>query len=232
MTENNQSTLDRSGSILLTITVLAAIIFGGYFLVSEYLVVSHGHPPVARSKADMRSLATGIESYLVDNHAYPPHTYDPSRKVLWAGPADVPTFDQRYSLTTPVSFVSRYPIDYYNSAGRGDTTFSWWTNGRDWFLASMGPDGDFDIDYRHFERAITYIAVDDDGTTHWAQDGAISETYFTLHSFDSTNGSFSSGDLFHFSGTNPAFGPSVAPSYSPRFPDDITRTSPSERSNP
>jgi len=54
---------------------------------------------VSRSKADMRSLATAIESYMVDNNQYPP-----SAEILWQG---------------PVKYITSGPQDPYALAGKG-----------------------------------------------------------------------------------------------------------------
>lgn len=65
---------------------------------------------VARCKADMRSLATGVETYAVDNNRYPLYgqikpdgtVYEPA---ISAGLYDLNEFPM-YHLTTPIAYVT------------------------------------------------------------------------------------------------------------------------------
>lgn len=56
---------------------------------------------VSRAKSDIRSMATALESYKVDNNKYPPSKINP----LMA---------RAFRLTTPVSYMSTIPIDIFN----------------------------------------------------------------------------------------------------------------------
>jgi type II secretion system protein G len=67
---------------------------------------------VARVKADMRSLATGIESYAVDNNLYP---------IASQWVAVFNRFNARmHGLTTPIAYMSSLPADTFR---RSENTF-------------------------------------------------------------------------------------------------------------
>src|SRR5688572_12402554 len=66
---------------------------------------------VTRTRADMRTIATGIESYRVDNNAYPPQSDYPRRALVPSGGATA-VFDAGFHsrtpswLTTPVAHIT------------------------------------------------------------------------------------------------------------------------------
>lgn len=75
----------------------------------------------ARVQADMRSLATALETYYVDHNAYPlnghgnldyPRTYSNFMNVHYT-PAPGTSLDQYcvFSLTTPISYITSFPVD-------------------------------------------------------------------------------------------------------------------------
>jgi len=75
---------------------------------------------VARAMADMRSLATGIESYFVDYNAYPRGRPEGADK-----PNYVPLSRRMVTLTTPVAYITRIPPDVFPATGwngEGGTT--------------------------------------------------------------------------------------------------------------
>ncbi|HOE95772.1 MAG TPA: prepilin-type N-terminal cleavage/methylation domain-containing protein [Candidatus Sumerlaeota bacterium] len=108
---------------------------------------------VSRMKADLRTLATAVEAYAVDNNAYPPHRADDGGEI---------GYPERYvPLTTPVAYIASIPArDVFHQedvTGQGGS-LEWvsWTNidnfpathaldpARDthrWMLRSRGPDG-------------------------------------------------------------------------------------------
>ena len=81
---------------------------------------------VSRAKADMRSLATAIEGYMVDSGRYPP------------------TLD---SLTTPTAYIRYVPTDRMSprSWWRKQTPIKYFANSDNWLLWSAGPDADYDL---------------------------------------------------------------------------------------
>ncbi|MFP4381280.1 MAG: prepilin-type N-terminal cleavage/methylation domain-containing protein [Candidatus Sumerlaeia bacterium] len=71
---------------------------------------------VGRVKADLRSLATGLESYAVDNNHYPPYgRIDPTGTTI-EYPAKVNNINDMMSfcgpgLTTPVAYITNMFVD-------------------------------------------------------------------------------------------------------------------------
>jgi type II secretion system protein G len=63
---------------------------------------------VSRARADMRSLATALESYCVDNGRYPPN-------VLHEGVRVAPEM-----LTTPMAYITSIPHDPFRTEREGD----------------------------------------------------------------------------------------------------------------
>jgi prepilin-type N-terminal cleavage/methylation domain-containing protein len=142
---------------------------------------------VSRSVADMRSLATALEAYAVDNNKYPVIPAYPN--YGW----DLPAIYMK-PLTTPVAFITSLPkytwkpftldwgngpfvVDYYyyedyvSFYSPGGLPWTIWDvsgNSR-WYLSAAGPDGDLDQD--------------------WTGAGSNNQPY------DATNGTMSSGDL-------------------------------------
>ncbi len=170
---------------------------------------------VAHVRADMRSLATALESYFIDNMAYPSQglAEGPAR---WQGriPSGVPTihsdmpvgsgarrmiaFRTRvvhpsmqhplhiHTLTTPVRFLRSYPPDRF--ADSHGATFGYFNDNSGWIIWSPGPDRDEN-------------APDGPGDV-----GAKVEFLYTsavaqptpsllMYSYDPTNGLWSGGDI-------------------------------------
>lgn len=111
---------------------------------------------VSRTKADFRTLATGFESYAVDNFKYPPD-FD-SGIYGFTPPNEYLTYA---SITTPVAYLTSAPRDiFFRLPGKpggyfdywgGDavdtyaqndpTRIAWEREGVRWFVYTSGPDG-------------------------------------------------------------------------------------------
>jgi hypothetical protein len=153
---------------------------------------------VLRVKNDMRSMATAIESYYIDNNSYPAFTTDvaqsihsgPSQKSPsegWRLPAfRIQTVDtiplQFMTLTTPVAYMTRYPDDPFTNQQGHTYQFYSISNGNGWILWSPGPDGKYDIDWQKYE-------LNPEETTKTLN-------ILALKSYDPTNGTISGGDLW------------------------------------
>jgi len=107
---------------------------------------------IARVRADMRSIAVALESYRVDQPAYPPYFLSPTIRVQ-------PTSARLRPLTTPIAYITTIPMDIfgihandpnydsydYVDEESGHRFFSppydyQWTYGHAWIMNSMGPD--------------------------------------------------------------------------------------------
>ncbi|MFH0793881.1 MAG: prepilin-type N-terminal cleavage/methylation domain-containing protein [bacterium] len=106
---------------------------------------------VSRVKADHRSLATGLESYYVDNNLYPAWDCGLRGANAFAGATSgarkIHTFriktsatDPLLTLTTPTAYITNYfPDPFANTKG---STFGYYADTAGWILYSYGPDTD------------------------------------------------------------------------------------------
>ncbi len=120
---------------------------------------------VARVQADMKALATALETYRLDRNDYP-HIFPPT----W--------MDERYRpLTTPVSYMTSIPLDPFNtnpldtSSGPKDSSnrfgnYDYWTrlaaNGNQrgaayWGQLTAFPQGKYEWQLRGFGPAQSWI---------------------------------------------------------------------------
>jgi type II secretion system protein G len=152
------------GFTLIELLIVVAIIAILAAIAVPNFLEAQTRSKVSRAKADMRTVATAIESYQVDHNKYP-----------WTGGAQ----ESRYAyLTTPVSYITSIPPDPFGTGQPGTFTMPtgylgfytydfvvsyapeiWWGAGaatyfvdllkdaqisspesKGWYLASMGPD--------------------------------------------------------------------------------------------
>lgn len=195
-------TTKRWGFTLIELLIVVAIIAILAAIAVPNFLEAQVRAKVSRCRADMRSIATALESYHVDNSQYP-HTYEFERGC---GNAHIGYYEALTRLTTPVSHITSVPTDpfvdaedwwdkdyiYYNRKNRsryaeecenapdGD---SWWffpmydnSTGGQWMLRGYGPDriGNWTQGY--------YEGIN------------ISQT----EEYDSTNGTMSIGDIIRY----------------------------------
>ena len=130
---------------------------------------------VSRAHEDMRSIATGLESYFVDNNNYP---YDPG--TGWIDPSGYygnPKFQGLRPITTPIAYLTSLPKDpFIPPTDNWPDTYVYYCIQKVlpygpyagvmyWQLSSFGPDKDADF-------------------------------YFIQ--YDPTNGTVSNGDIFRW----------------------------------
>jgi prepilin-type N-terminal cleavage/methylation domain-containing protein len=181
-------THSRHGFTLIELLIVIGIIAILALIAIPNFLQAQVRAKVSRVQADMRSIASGLESYCVDWATYPPDGNGPPYAGLIA-------------MTTPVAYLTQMVPDVFNLGfvdGRTGQHFG--TNdpntkrlfelgtgnpaGRDvafpatvWALASYGPDQDDDTDL-------------------------IGEYPFTQYScpYDPTNGTVSNGDIYRVGG--------------------------------
>jgi type II secretion system protein G len=142
---------------------------------------------VARVKADTRTISLALEAYAVDYNKYvfPVHWTEPGGQGNAMSPplpdpthaAHAQAWQELYQLTTPVDYLSSYPLDGFRlHLGTAQFDYHYWYYGKynpqhqktmKWLLASYGPDQDFDGGY--------------DWNPDWI--------------YDPTNGTISNGDI-------------------------------------
>ncbi len=138
---------------------------------------------VSRVRSDMRSLATAIESYKIDQSAYPP------KRALSIRDSNATSTNEQitiYStvdrLTTPVAYINSISNDSF-SPNESDP-FGYIKAENAWLLYSRGPDKVFDLNLI-------------DGSEVWAEK-SISDKVI-INTYDPTNGYRSTGDIWKVS---------------------------------
>jgi prepilin-type N-terminal cleavage/methylation domain-containing protein len=114
------------GFTLIELLIVVAIIAILAAIAIPNFLAAQTRAKVSRAKAEMRSLATALESYEVDNNRYP-HTFTPRPgfTIGWTSFDLLPPYLLRIiRLTTPISYISTIPIDIFNPGSDA------WSTGR------------------------------------------------------------------------------------------------------
>lgn len=108
------------GFTLIELLVVVAIIAIIAAIALPNFLAAQTRSKVARARADLKSIVTGLETYRIDNNAYPTHHYSdvPSAQlefhiggevITWGQPD--PGWDGRNPITTPIAYLTRMPED-------------------------------------------------------------------------------------------------------------------------
>jgi type II secretion system protein G len=100
------------GFTLIELLIVVAIIAILAAIAVPNFLEAQTRAKVSRAKADMRSLATAIEAYRVDNNRYP---------VAWFQPPIIYIEDRWRQLTTPIAYITAIPPDVFGD--RVDMSF-------------------------------------------------------------------------------------------------------------
>ena len=102
---------------------------------------------VASVQAEMATIVTGLESYYVDNNAYPFASYGHSTDGGCDSTFDLTnrdmgltTMTNNMGLTTPISYLTSMPRDIFSKEGLHWYGYMGWKSR--WILTSYGPDTD------------------------------------------------------------------------------------------
>ncbi len=114
----------RNGFTLIELLIVVAIIAILAAIAVPNFLEAQTRSKVSRVKADLRSLATAAEAYLVDWNVYPTYHYlSPSPGGAspefffggnaFAGGAPDPAWDGKNQITTPISYITSIPNDVF-----------------------------------------------------------------------------------------------------------------------
>ncbi len=112
--------MKQKGFTLIELLIVVAIIAILAAIAIPNFLAAQIRSKVSRTQADIRSIATGLESYMVDNNEYPPY----GRVIASSYEIEFPALQnemygpQEYvsrGLTTPVAYITSIPTDPFAS---------------------------------------------------------------------------------------------------------------------
>lgn len=207
----------KKGFTLIELLIVVAIIAILAAIAVPNFLEAQVRAKVSRVKNDQRSLATGIETYYVDNNVYPVdartgrlaggmnnvNRYLNPSITDTSGLAQVPSFAARQTgatsfatLTTPIAYITSYFADPFTDT-KG-ATFGYYTDTNGWILFSPGPDTDESSNY-DLGKTANNPKVETAYNSSIAQPsvvlvaGGAPDGAFT---YDPTNGTVSEGDVY------------------------------------
>ncbi|MCX7919918.1 MAG: type II secretion system protein GspG [bacterium] len=151
---------------------------------------------VSRTKSDMRAIATGIESYYVDQNAYP-----------WTNLGLYSRLDRLKAITTPVAYLSSLPIDAFNASNDIpiNKIYPFWDPPYVWSLGGLNPtDGSGTPNTRFVLVPELYDRVYSRMKTWMLMSYGPDQNFeaavppYQVQLYDPTNGTVSNGDIMRW----------------------------------
>lgn len=119
----------RLGFTLIELLIVVAIIAILAAIAVPNFLEAQTRSKVSRTKADMRSIATALESYRTDNNDYPRFSLSPQAFSVPGGPSNATGGDSCVSasraagLTSPIAYITSIPDDPFGMV-RPDDLFT------------------------------------------------------------------------------------------------------------
>lgn len=152
----------RKGFTLIELLIVVAIIAILAAIAVPNFLEAQTRAKVTRVKSDLRSIATGVETFRVDHNKHPEGTDDPlkydEKVVEFLTPYGLQKgyygFRTRGGgivgqdfpgITTPISYISNVPTDIFTREASAVWTYCYRnakTKNNGYILTSVGPDGD------------------------------------------------------------------------------------------
>ena len=187
---NLRMRVHRRGFTLIELLIVIAIIAILALIAVPNFLEAQMRAKVARSMADMRTTATGLEAYAVDWGRYPPGRFNDVDG--WQRP-----LSQRLRpLTTPVAYLGSVPRDDFRVQQHGNST----DPGRiaeddtfDYITFTDIKDGTGNPPWSLHKRKWRLSSAGPDMIQQWSGQGSVYAPY------DPSNGTISRGDVIHAS---------------------------------
>jgi type II secretion system protein G len=196
---------ERSSFTLIELLVVVAIIAILASIAVPNMLEAQTRAKVARVENDLRTLATALESYVVDHNHYPPAFF----KFLDS------RMHRLRPLTTPIAYITSAPRDPFNSRdprSTDDVASLWWEGmyaygagpieaESRWILASDGPDRIFGGPQADTDYHLSFIVYPgyQPGMFYALNIGPGGSLVFDYQIYDPTNGSVSQGEIIRAS---------------------------------
>jgi prepilin-type N-terminal cleavage/methylation domain-containing protein len=216
----------KKGFTLIELLIVVAIIAILAAIAVPNFLEAQVRSKVSRCKADMRSFATGIESYYVDNNTYPlaasglggsaptgvsrdaTGAGNINQYLVTNGTTNTPlknlyTFAARGTqnvaiITTPIAYLTTFfPDPFMDAKG---ATFAYYTDTNGWIMWTPGPDGD--------QATVTELGQQNPPNVETVYVSTVSQPSTVLvagasaganspsYTYDPTNGTVSPGDVW------------------------------------
>ncbi len=162
---------------------------------------------VSRTLTDMRSMATAMESYVIDHNKYVPMHFPSGQSEVWGITVggDV-TIDMRYGtlnprilrfvpLTTPVSYITTPPQDVFSDEQESERRY-WRSSERDSYV-DAAPPSTFYNNFYNLHTATKWL-FRSAGPSHMTIDSSndtFPSGFGEEDTYDATNGSLSVGNV-------------------------------------
>jgi prepilin-type N-terminal cleavage/methylation domain-containing protein len=187
------------GFTLIELLIVVAIIAILAAIAVPNFLEAQTRAKVSRVKADLRSVATAVEAYIVDYNVYPPDVPNPQYRL-----------EDVYQLSTPIAYITNVGLrDPFNNSGTGImgnslSSFQYFNFQDEWGINASVAD-----EFLTRTVALKSWGPDrDDGGLEWLilglehdQDGWIGVDRL----YDPTNGTISFGDIGRFVGDTHGF---------------------------
>ena len=211
------------GFTLIELLIVVAIIAILAAIAVPNFLEAQTRSKVARVVADIRTLATGLETYYIDNNLYPAHDSSVDgegfgvNNLATAQLADdaplryIPTFrvkvdgeDPLRTLTTPVAYLASLAKDPF--ADTKSAVFAYSTDhytGMGWICWSYGPDGDENVPQEDAECGGDILIIAAEGynppyvaeSTYDPRD-QVPGQWLIAQTYDPSNGTSSNCDVY------------------------------------
>lgn len=187
-----------TGFTLIELLIVVAIIAILAAIAVPNFLEAQTRAKVSRAKADMRTMATAMEAYRVDNNRYPWPGDDAGERQTSAGGTE--WFETRVdpSITTPIAYITSRLADPFRKKG-GDENEDFHYSTKNYVFLTEGNTTDIDDYFRDLARTTNleyFLLSHGPDVDHDSPD--LGENPDGASLYDPTNGTVSSGDILYW----------------------------------